>query len=38
MRSCQRARPAANSLQADAPANLLAHRIANRYMQQKNKL
>ena len=31
--------PAANSLQANAPANLLAHRIANRYLQpRKNEL
>ena len=28
--------PAANSLQANAPANLLAHRIANRYRKPKN--
>ena len=35
IRPCQRGLPTANSLQADAPANLLAHRIANRY-QLKN--
>ena len=35
MRSCQRARPAANSLQANAPANLLSHRIANRWASLK---
>ena len=33
MRSCQRSQPTANSLQANALANLLAHRIANRCMQ-----
>ena len=35
IRPCQRSQPAANSLQANAPANLLAHRIANRSLQAK---
>ena len=36
MRPCQRGTPAANSLQANAPANLLPHRIANRYAASRN--